>query len=224
MDDYQAELAVVIVYTVAALRSCPPRVISLTDVQTPVMVFTDGAYEPDGDSHLGSAGLVLVDRVSGISRVCQVSVPLSLCNHWRRFGARQIILYLELWPILVFLSRCASDFVKRRMIFYIDNNAVRDALIKGSSPVCDLFGMLSLCSYFISRSHLSAWFTRVASLSNPADAPSRGEEGMIANQLEAELVNPLEPSSELVDSLISTSSFIDFMESSTQNFSLVQPG
>ena len=224
LDDYQAELAVVIVYTVAALRSCPPRVISLTDVQTPVMVFTDGAYEPDGDSHLGSAGLVLVDRVSGTSRVCQVSVPLSLCNHWRRFGARQIILYLELWPILVFLSRCASDFVKRRMIFYIDNNAVRDALIKGSSPVCDLFGMLSLCSYFISRSHLSAWFTRVASLSNPADAPSRGEEGMIANQLEAELVNPLEPSSELVDSLISTSSFIDFMESSTQNFSQVQPG
>ena len=222
-DEYQSELAVVAVYTVAALRSCPPRVISLADIRTPVMVFTDGAYEPDGESHLGSAGLVLIDRVLGIRKVCQVSVPLALCDHWRRFGAKQIILYLEMWPILVFLFRCAGEFAKRRMIFYIDNNAVRDALIKGSSPICDLFGMLSLCSYFISRSHLSVWFTRVASSSNPADAPSRGEERLMADQLEAELVGEMEPSSELVDCLISTSSFIDFMESSTQNFSLVQP-
>ena len=91
------------------------------------------------------------------------------------------------------------------MIFYIDNNAVRDALIKGSSPVCDLFNMLSLCSYFISRSHLGAWFTRVASSSNPLDAPSRGEERMLADQLGAELCSPLEPSNELVHSLTSTS-------------------
>ena len=155
---YQEELAVVAVYTVAALRSCPPRVISLTDIRTPVMMFTDGAYEPDGDSHLGSSGLVLIDRVSGVRRVCQVSVPLALCDHWRRFGAKQIILYLGLWPILVFLAKFSGDFTKRGMIFYIDNNAVHDALIKGSSPVCDLFSMLSLCSYFISRSHLAAWF------------------------------------------------------------------
>ena len=114
-DEYQSELAVVAVYTVAALRSCPPRVISLTDIRTPVMVFTDGAYEPDGESHLGSAGLVLIDRVLGIRKVCQVSVPLALCDHWRRFGAKQIILYLEMWPILVFLFRCAGEFAKRRM-------------------------------------------------------------------------------------------------------------
>ena len=174
-DEYQSELAAVAVYTVAALRACPPRVISLTDIRTPVMVFTDGAYEPDGESHLGSAGLVLIDRVLGIRKVCQVSVPLA-----------------EMWPILVFLFRCAGEFAKRRMIFYIDNNAVRDALIKGPSPICDLFGMLSLCSYFISRSHLSAWFTGVASSSNPADAPSRGEERTIADQLEAELVSELQ--------------------------------
>ena len=110
-DDYQEELALVAVYTVAALRSCPPRIVSLTDVKTPVMLFSDGAYEPDGDSHLGSAGLVLIDRVSGIQKVCQVSVPISLCEHWRRFGAKQIILYLELWPILVFLAMCSGDQV-----------------------------------------------------------------------------------------------------------------
>ena len=167
---------------------------------------------------------MLIDRVSGIPKVSQVSVPLSLCDHWRRFGAKQIILYLELWPIPVFLAMCSGEFSStRRMIFYIDNNAVRDALIKGSSPVCDLFNMLSLCSYFISRSHLGAWFTRVASSSNPADAPSRGEERMIADQLGAELCGPLEPSDELVHSLTSTSSSIDFMESSTQKFSCVQP-
>ena len=143
-DDYQEELALVAVYTVAALRSCPPRIVSLTDVKTPVMVFTNGACEPDGDSHLGLAGLVLIDRVSSVRKVFQVSVPISLCDHWRRFGAKQIILYLELWPILVFLAMCSGEFSSSRMIFYIDNNAVRDALTKGSSPVWDLLNVVTM--------------------------------------------------------------------------------
>ena len=222
-DEYQEDLAVVAVYTVAALRSCPPRVISLTDVTTPVMVFTDGAYEPEGDSFIGSAGVVVVDQVLGLRRVFEVEVPESLCEHWRRFGAKQLIIYLELWPILVFLASYSKVFEKRRMIFFIDNNAVRDALIKGSSPICDVFSMLAICSYFISGSHIAAWFTRVASPSNPGDAPSRKMAKLIAEQLGAELCDALKASEDLVSSLISTSSFIDFMKASTENKSDVQP-
>ncbi len=50
----QEELATVAVYTVAALRSCPPRVSSLTDKKTTVMV---SPYEPEGDRRVGTAGL-----------------------------------------------------------------------------------------------------------------------------------------------------------------------
>ena len=217
LDEYQEELALAAVFTVAALRSCPPRVVSLTDITTPVMVFTDGAYEPDGVSFIGSAGAVIIDEVLGTRRVFQVEVPESLCMHWKRFGAKQIIMCLELWPILVFLASCSNDFIKCRMIFYIDNNAVRDALIKGSSPICDIFHTLAICSYFISRCHVGAWFTRVPSVSNPADAPSRDEAKTMSDQLGAELCEPLKPSDNLVASLTSTSSFIDFMRSSTDS-------
>ena len=223
LDQYQEELATAAVYTVAALRSCPPRVVSLTDVVTPVMVFTDGAYEPEGESFLGSAGAVIIDPITGLRRVFQVEVPEILCNHWRRFGSKQLIMYLELWPILVFLAAYSTSFINPRMIFYIDNNAVRDALIKGSSPVCDVFNMLALCSYFISGSQIGAWFTRVASASNPADAPSRNEAKKMAELLEADLSDPLKPSDDLVSSLTSTLSFIDFMKSSTEKQSVVQP-
>ena len=217
LDQYQEELALAAVYTVAALLSCPARVVSLTDTIAPVMVFTDGAYEPDGPSFIGSAGTVIIDEVLGIRKVFQVEVPESSCEHWKRFGAKQIIMYLELWPILVFLAGCSKDFVKRQ-IFYIDNdNAVRDALIKESSPICNIFNMFAICSYFISRCHVGAWFTRVASVSNPADAPSRSEARAISDQLGAELCEPLRPSDDLVSSLISTSFFIDFMKSSTEN-------
>ena len=113
--------------------------------------------------------------------------------------------------MLVSLHHYGLQFLGRRAIFYIDNNAVRDALIKGSSPNIDMFVMLALCSLQVSRCGLHAWYTRIASASNPADAPSRDQAEDIASRLGARLEQPLSVPLELEEAVLTRRSFVEFM-------------
>ena len=208
--EYRPELATVVCYIVAALRTSPPRQVCSTDETRAVLVFTDGAYEPDSEGVQCSSGLVIVDSSCEFRLVQEVSVPSVLIKHWSRGGAKQLIVFLELWPILVFLARYGRRFSNRRVIIFIDSNAVRDALIKGSSPLCDLFCMLALCSYYISSNSLCTWFTRVASDSNPGDDPSRGRAKEMAALIGALLASPLDAPEDLVKAIVSVESFHRF--------------
>ena len=175
---FHDELVLMSTYLVTALRTCRPRTISTTDCIIPVMVCTDGAYEPELEELKSSAGLVVVDYATNVRMVQAIGISEELLNHWGRNGSKQLIAYLELWPIywcFLSLEQYSYFFRARRTILFIDNNAVRDALIKGSSPNVDMFCMLAIASLHISLSSLQAWFTRIASFSNPADAPSRGK-------------------------------------------------
>ena len=222
-SEYRQELATVVCYIVAALRTSPPRHVCAADDTRVVLAFTDGAYEPQADGDQCSSGLVIVDSSCDFRRVQEISVPSALIRHWARGGAKQLIIFLELWPILVFLARFGKRFHNRRVIVFIDNNAVRDALIKGSSPLCDLFCMLALCSYYISSNSICSWFTRVASDSNPGDDPSRGRAKEMAELIGAELAPSLEASESLVESITSVDSFIDFMKESVHSNVGLQP-
>ena len=220
-SEYRQELATVVCYIVAALRTSPPRHVCSTDDTRVVLAFTDGAYEPNSEGVQCSSGLVVVDSACEFKLVQEVSVPSLLIQHWARGGAKQLI--LELWPILVFLARYGKRFHNRRVIIFIDNNAVRDALIKGSSPLCDLFCMLALCSYYISWNSICSWITRVASDSNPGDDPSRGRAKEMAELIGAELATSLEAPEALVKSITSVDSFIDFMKESVHSSVGLQP-
>ena len=222
-SDYRQELATVVCYIVAALRTSPPRHVCATDDTRVVLAFTDGAYEPHAEGAQCSSGLVIVDSACDFRCVQEVSVPSALIRHWARGGAKQLIIFLELWPILVFLSRYGRRFHNRRVVVFIDNNAVRDALIKGSSPLCDLFCMLALCSYYISSNSICSWFTRVASDSNPGDDPSRGRAKEMAELIGAELATSLEAPESLVSSITSVDSFINFMKESVHSNVGLQP-
>ena len=222
-SDYRQELATVVCYIVAALRTSPPRHVCATDDTRVVLAFTDGAYEPHAEGAQCSSGLVIVDSACDFRRVQEVSVPSALIRHWARGGAKQLIIFLEMWPILVFLSRYGRRFHNRRVVVFIDNNAVRDALIKGSSPLCDLFCMLALCSYYISSNSICSWFTRVASDSNPGDDPSRGRAKEMAELIGAELATSLEAHESLVNSITSVDSFINLMKESVHSNVGLQP-
>ena len=199
-------------YLVTALRTCPRRTISVSDCKVPVMIFTDGAYEPEQGRFTGSAGLVIVDFATGFKLVQVINVSNELLEHWGRNGSKQLIAYLELWPVLVTLQSYGMRFFGRRAILYIDNNAVRDALIKGSSPNVDMFSMLALCSLQISKHCLHAWLTSIASASNPADAPSRNQAVEMADKLGACMGQPISVPSDLSSALLAKGSFVEFMK------------
>ena len=151
--------------------------------------------------------MVLADFTSGLKIVQVVEVSQELLDHWGRYGSKQLIAYLELWPVLVCLHHYGLQFSGRRAIFCIDNNAVRDALIKGSSPNIDMFVTLALCSLQASKCGLHAGYTRTASASNPADAPSRDQAADMASRLGARLEQPLSVPPELEGAVLTRRSF-----------------
>ena len=162
-QDLQTSLGLVMAFIAASLMSSPPRVVSVSDEITPVLIFIDGAYELEGDDMQGSAGLVIIDSVDSFKVVQPVVVPVELHQHWKRGGSKQLIVLMELWPVVVAIQSYGKRLYDRRCLSFIDNNAVRDGLIKGSSPLCDMFSLLSVVSLDIATFSLSMWFTRIPS-------------------------------------------------------------
>ena len=222
-NSYAQDLVVMCTYILTSLITCPPRVISTTDCKQPVLLFTDGAFEVEAGVGIGSAGLVFHDPTVGLKEVAEVDVPHDLLSHWGRGGSKELIAFLEMWPLLLGLITYGSSIRGRRLLVFIDNNGVRDARIKGSSPLVDLFTMLSLRSLAVSVNGPSVWFARIPSASNPSDDPSRCEPERMAELLGAKLRDAIRASGDISRSLISKSIFVEFMRDAAHNSSLVQP-
>lgn len=125
------------------LRTAPPRVSPVGDIERPVLCYTDGAHEPELDPP-------------------QVIPDGELLKRWKRLGKRQLITNVKLLPILVMMANYGKLFAGRRWVFFIDSNAVRGSLIKGSSADVDMFAMVAIISQFLSKFRIHAWFTRVS--------------------------------------------------------------
>lgn len=209
------DLAKVMTYLAAAISRSPPRTLRVSDTRPPVVIFTDGAYEPDADTPMWGSGVVLLDPLCKKRVVAEIDVPEKLVNFWVSLKDRkQIITHLELWPVLVTLERWGPKLQGRRILLFLDNNGVRDAVIKGSSKVADVFAMLAIISRRLDSDRLSMWTTRIPSKSNPADLPSRQEAGLAAKLFSCTLEEPWHAPSSLVSALLQGRSFLDVMAQS----------
>ena len=106
-------------------------------------------------------------------------------------------MHLELLPVLVSLHRLGPSLKGRRVLIFVDNNSARDALIKGTSPIADVYATLAQVATVLSLHGVAAWFTRVPSPSNPADAPG----------------------DRLTQAISDSSSFVDFMSEYARSLS-----
>ena len=61
----------------------------------------------------------------------------------------------------------------RRVFVFVDNDAARASLIKMSTDVASMRVMLLRLAELLAEVPCFPWFARVASSSNPGDAPSR---------------------------------------------------
>ena len=100
----------------------------------------------------------------------------------------------------------------RRVLFFIDNNGVRQMLAKGSTPVPSLFVMTAMVHRAVAEAECLPWFCRVPSKSNPADAPSRGAGADWAGELNCAEGPALELERSIVDALVSQQSFHAYMK------------
>ncbi|CAE7892922.1 unnamed protein product [Symbiodinium necroappetens] len=180
VKELRADLSRLVVgYIAACFAADAPREIHALDDRFAIKLFTDGAW----DNAVAGAGAVLQYSAEEGPLVAEILVPECLLSHWARGGKTQLISQLELFPVLVSLATWGPSLAGRRILCFIDNNGVRDALIKGSSPLSDHFVMLAMIAWIARRYRLTLWFTRIASESNPADKPSRSRADEAAMEL-----------------------------------------
>ena len=107
-------------------------------------------------------------------------------------GKKTAIFQCEFFAVLVALKAWGEKLSSRQVVFYVDNDGVRDVLI--SCNTADPVGSVLLTNVLELEGTLaiSSWFTRVPSKSNIADNPSRGETNdLLAVKAKHEQVEPI---------------------------------
>eukprot|EP00439_Symbiodinium_sp_Y106_P029147 s3646_g3.t1 len=154
---------------VSLLRATPPRTFDLGIQGPPLLVFTDGAWESGR-----GCGALLCHRED--ARVQHTSAPRSdrsVGRHIRDAG-EQIICQIEMWAFLALRVAMKQSFQSIPVVAWIDNEAARFALMKGTADSATPRSMARVSQQAELQSASLIWYERVASFSNPADLPSRG--------------------------------------------------
>ncbi|OLQ06982.1 hypothetical protein AK812_SmicGene9645 [Symbiodinium microadriaticum] len=116
----------------ARLIASRPRAIATCPASHPVLVFTDGACDPCGDSFETGVGGVLFVPSTGEVRTFGCKVPDKLVRSWAE-GRKHIIGQVELFAV-VLARTCWSRYINgRRCIFFVDHAGVLNACINSNS-------------------------------------------------------------------------------------------
>ena len=167
----KSQVAAVIDSTCTMLEKLKPRIVSCFEVTAPIVVYTDAAFERD----VATWGAILFGRHSGLTAVHWGTIDSALVSAWKALSGEQIISQAEAYAVLVLRYRYSDTFLNRPSLWFIDNEAARYSLIKGASPSLSMFLLIREMSLIDSVQPAGAWYERVASSSNIADLPSRGD-------------------------------------------------
>ena len=157
-----------------------PRKVSSWSGKPPVLVFTDGACEEEGERV--SHGAVLVDLFRNQYFYFGDLVPREWVNKWKSGGKSQLIGQAEIFPILVSKKTWRNSLECRPVLWFVDNSSAQAALVRSFSPVLENYELLTINSGIDVALQSLNWYSRVPSKSNPGDAPSRLE----SSQLDAQ--------------------------------------
>jgi hypothetical protein len=207
------QLSFALVFAKEILSSTAPRKVSLVDTTSPIIVFTDGAFETSLDgSPLASIGAIVIDQVTNTRSIHDGMVPNELVALWQKLVGTQLIGQVELFPILAIRLLYKELMENRRVLYFIDNDSARDALISGTSK--SLASMTILAEFHLVESTKPSypWYARVPSSSNPADAPSRGDVDSMVKSLSLKYKGPLFCTDDVVQRLLASATFESLLE------------
>lgn len=166
--------------TTCALRTLPP-----------VIVFTDGACEPgpNGGLQVTVGGLLI--SPGRRREFFALDVEESRWRQWAGDIARQVIGQAEVYPTLVARYTWEAELKDKSVVYFVDNDSARQALIRRVSSVEATASLLWDIADFDIRLQSCPWYERVASASNPGDLPSRRKRDETARRFGAVEVTPV---------------------------------
>ena len=148
----------------------PPRTLNFSNCSEVAQLYTDGAFE----NGRATCGAVLF--APNCKPECfGLTVPRSLVDKWRSLGSEHCIAQAEMLPVLISKVLWKSSLQSLRVIHFIDNQSVKEALTKGNTGS---LASLEILSATVKQEIINmsiTWYSRVPSLSNIADDPSRLE-------------------------------------------------
>ena len=154
------------------LKTAGPKKVSKNSVAE-WFVFTDAAFETE--TKLGGLGAVLVSSMA----TCECWFGLQLSSEMcETFGADKkgtIIYELELLAACLSMELWKEFLADSFPVLYVDNDSVRQALVRGIASGNVATVMLQRHLRFEVSNSTSVWFARVPSEANIADWPSRGK-------------------------------------------------
>jgi hypothetical protein len=152
-----------------------PRLVSAIANTPTILVFTDGACEPEGDDLKLSCGAILFDHYMMQPTVQHFGCVVNefLKREWLLSGRRQLVTECELLPVLLAKKYWAPVLRGRKVLWYVDSEPSKFSLIKGSSDTEECNRIVSAIHLLDADAPSFDWYARVPSKSNPADAPSR---------------------------------------------------
>ena len=168
-----------------ALSSAGPRMVQSISEERPIVIFTDGACEPQGTTVGGVLivpGLQIQAFGGKLTKVAAESLAA-------KEGQRQVIGQAELLPLLVAKTIWREFLSNRKVIYFMDNDGSRQAVIKGYSPVITSLRIILKCAHSDAVSRSTPWYARVPTKSNIGDEPSRMRKSELI-KLGAKIVKP----------------------------------
>ena len=155
------------------LQTAKPRLVDISEeARQPALVFVDGSEEGAGEAVGVGAVLLTKDTKQAFGQV----LPTAQVGHWKATSGRDRVIHqAELLPIAIALRTWCEKIKGQRVLLFIDNDAARYAVIKGTSENSAANEILQDIWELAAEWDISIWAERLPSKANPADGPSRGD-------------------------------------------------
>lgn len=155
------------------LKSNVPRELCAPSSSNVVM-FTDACYEVDSRNVICGLGGVM-RAPCGSKQFFSLALTAEQCRSLGSEHKKQLIFEAETLAALIAVKMWSSFMTNQKCLLFVDNEGTKFSLLKGFNDnlVVDKLAELFVCLESELRSY--TWLCRVPSLSNVADAPSRGD-------------------------------------------------
>ena len=158
-----------------AVKDMPPMRITFGDDRPPIRIFSDGACEGDGVKKT-TYGAVMIDSLDGPVEAFGATMGRAMSELLGEDGKKkQLIGQAQILPMLASRMVWSGRIEGRDVLHYVDNDAVGDATIKGSSPSRGSAWMAHAFWEIEATNRSHSWVSRVPTLCNIDDGPSRDE-------------------------------------------------
>ena len=113
-----------------------------------------------------------------------------IVQEWKADGKQQVIAQAEMMPMAIVKRQCSRLLTRAQVIFFIDNDGVKQAMVKGVANSVACKKIFRECLVQDSKSHAMTWYSRIPSPANIAGGPSRLDFSEVESNYDVEHMEP----------------------------------